>query len=327
MAQDDRHLRLLTALAPRSLLVVPLRARGRVLGAISLASEDPGHYSAGLPAMVEDLALRAATAVDNTLLYREARQAIRTRDEFLSMASHELKTPLTTVLGQTQLLQRRFARGGAVGERERRSLAAVAAQVTRISRLIDTLLDIGRIDRAQLSIQTTPLDLGALVRRVATELQPTLERHTLGCRIVGEPLRVNGDELRLVQVIQNLLQNAVKYSPAGGPVDLLAERHGTQVRLAVADQGIGIPEDALPRLFDRFYRAGNTRQQQLAGLGIGLYVVKEIVTLHGGTVEVASREGQGSVFTVTLPLIHGEHGAETIHQEHGEHGAETIHNG
>ncbi|HWQ13417.1 MAG TPA: ATP-binding protein [Roseiflexaceae bacterium] len=303
ISQDEGHIELLSALAPRSVLVAPLRARGRVLGAISLASEEPGHYRAGTLAMAEDLAQRAAIAVDNTLLYREAQHAIRARDEFLSMASHELKTPLTALMGNAQLLQRRIARGKPIGDREQRSLVVIVEQVLRLNRLIDTLLDMGRIDRGQIAIQRAPLDLGALVRRVAAEFKPTLERHILSCHISGEPLVVSGDELRLVQVLQNLLQNAIKYSPAGGPVELRLERRADQARITVADQGIGIPPEALPRLFDRFYRAGNTRQQQLAGLGIGLYVVKEIVTLHGGTVEVASREGEGTAFIVTLPLL------------------------
>jgi signal transduction histidine kinase len=206
------------------------------------------------------------------------------------------------VLGNAQLLDRRTTRSGSLSEREGRSVRVIVDQVVRLNRLIDALLDIGRIERGQLTIQREPVDLGALVRRVTAEFQPALERHELHCIVVGEPLVIDGDELRLEQVLQNLLQNAVKYSPEGGPLEVRAEPCGVQVCVAVADQGLGIPPDAIPHLFDRFYRAGNTRRQQLAGLGIGLFVVREIVTLHGGTIEVASREGQGSVFTVHLPL-------------------------
>jgi signal transduction histidine kinase len=113
---------------------------------------------------------------------------------------------------------------------------------------------------------------------------------------------INGDALRLEQVLQNLIQNAIKYSPAGGPVTVRVEQQGETVRVAVADQGVGIPQEALPRLFQRYYRAANVDAGGIKGLGIGLYVVKEIVTLHGGTVTVDSAEGLGSNFTICFPL-------------------------
>jgi signal transduction histidine kinase len=133
-------------------------------------------------------------------------------------------------------------------------------------------------------------------------VQPTLTQHTLTCSDPGVGLIINGDALRLEQVLQNLVQNAIKYSPAGGAVAVQVEQRGQMVCVAVADQGIGIPQDALPNLFRRFYRAKNVEEQHIDGMGIGLHVVKEIVTLHGGEVTVASSEGQGSTFTVCLPL-------------------------
>ena len=134
------------------------------------------------------------------------------------------------------------------------------------------------------------------------EVQPGLTKHSIDWNAPSEALFVEGDELRLEQVVQNLLQNALKYSPLGGAVTLQVLRQGDMACLTVADQGIGIPEAALSQLFQRFYRADNADAQYISGMGIGLYVVKEIVELHGGTVAVESTEGSGSTFTVCLPL-------------------------
>lgn len=179
----------------------------------------------------------------------------------------------------------------------------VVGQAQRLNRMIESLLDISRIQVGQFRLETAPLDLCTLVERVVTEVQPALERHTVTCTHNGTPLLVMGDALRLEQVIQNLLQNAVKYSPDGGAVRVHVERRNGEVALSVADDGIGIPQAAQELLFQRFYRAPNAEAQRMSGMGIGLYVVKEIVTLHGGRVEVASREGEGSIFTVTLPAL------------------------
>jgi signal transduction histidine kinase len=144
------------------------------------------------------------------------------------------------------------------------------------------------------------------VGRVVEEFQPTLVNHTLHFQIPSGALIIYGDEMRLEQVVQNLLTNAVKYSPRGGPIVVQVEQHAQQVHLLVTDLGIGIPIHDQPDLFQRFYRASNVQTQYLSGMGIGLSVVKEIVTLHGGTVAVESSEGQGSTFAVCLPLG-GEH--------------------
>jgi signal transduction histidine kinase len=154
----------------------------------------------------------------------------------------------------------------------------------------------------QLSIVRAPLDLSALVRRVVAEIQLTLERHTIDYGDPGVALWVEGDELRLEQVLHNLIGNAVKYSPAGGAITVQVEQRESCACAIVQDQGIGIPVNSLPQLFTRFYRADNVNPHNISGMGIGLFVVKEIITLHGGTVEVASQESQGSTFTICLPL-------------------------
>jgi len=159
------------------------------------------------------------------------------------------------------------------------------------------------LDSGQLSIERAPLDLGALVRRVVEEIRPTLTSRAIELLNTDEPLIISGDELRLEQVLQNLIQNAIKYSLDNQTIDVRVERSGACVCVAIMDRGIGIPQAALPQLFQRFYRAPNVEDQHISGMGVGLYVVKEIVGLHGGEITVQSTEGQGSTFTVCLPLL------------------------
>jgi PAS domain S-box-containing protein len=232
----------------------------------------------------------------------EAQEAVRLRDVFLTIAAHELKTPLTSLLGNAQLLQRRSQRDGSATEPGAKAMRVIVEQAQRLNKMILGLLDVSRIETGRLSIERAPVDLCALVGRVVDEVQPTLVDHTLDCQIPSGTLIIDGDEVRLEQVIQNLLLNAVKYSPRGGPIVVWVEQHDHQARLLVMDVGIGIPIHEQPHLFQRFYRASNAATQYISGMGIGLSVVKEIVTLHGGTVAVDSSEGQGSTFAVCLPL-------------------------
>ncbi len=168
--------------------------------------------------------------------------------------------------------------------------------------LIRTLLDISRIERGQLTIDRQAIDLRALVRRLVDETQNNVERHTVLLTDTDQPVPILGDALRLEQVLQNLIGNATKYSPQGGTISIsLEQRHNTAC-ISVSDQGIGIPLTSIPQLFQQFYRAGNAEAQQIGGMGIGLYVVKEIVTSHGGEIIVTSIEGHGSTFTVELPI-------------------------
>jgi PAS domain S-box-containing protein len=304
-ARDDEQLALLRALGMHSYICVPLTARGDTFGAITLAMADSGrHYEDSDLALAEELAARVATSVENARLYRQAQDAVRARDQFLSIASHELKTPLTSLIGYTDLVQRRAARDSSLPERDRRAVQIIGEQAARLNRLVTALLDISRIETGQLSIERGVVELNGLTQRLVQEIaqaQPN-EIERIELHRSPEPLVVIGDELRLEQVIQNLIQNALKYSPAGGPVTVRLERSGDRACVEVADQGIGIPAAALPNLFRRFYRAPNVEQHQINGMGIGLFVVREIVQLHGGEIRVESQEGAGSAFTIELPL-------------------------
>jgi signal transduction histidine kinase len=243
---------------------------------------------------------------------QQAEQAVKMREVFLSIAAHELRNPLTPLLGQAQLLRRRRRAGDTMTERDERAIDTLVAQGRRLERLISGLLDLSRLEQGQLQLQRAPLDLAELAERVVAEVQPTAPGHSVSYQGPAAPLLVLGDAIRLEQMLLNLLQNAIRYSPEGGAVTLrLAGRDGLAV-LSVSDQGIGIPADELPRLFQRFARASNADAQQIEGTGLGLYVVAEIARLHGGSVQVASKVGAGSTFTVTLPLRPAAAGAALV---------------
>jgi signal transduction histidine kinase/DNA-binding response OmpR family regulator len=303
-AHDPQHLELLRALGLTSFICVPLEARGRILGAITIAMSESGrrYDKTDLP-LAEDLAHRVAAAIDNARLYRAAQDSIRMRDIFLSVAAHELRTPLTSLLGYTQLVERRAKHANTIGDRDRQALRVVADQATRLSKMVTSLLDISRLQLGQLSIDPLPLDLGALAARLVEEARPLLSQHRIECVGAATPALISGDELRLEQALQNLIQNAIKYSPDGGAIVVRVACDTARASVAVTDSGIGIPPESLPQLFQRFYRASNVDPQQISGLGVGLYVVKEIVELHRGTVDVSSEVGVGSTFTLSIPLL------------------------
>ncbi|NTU80067.1 MAG: hypothetical protein HGA45_11790 [Chloroflexales bacterium] len=232
----------------------------------------------------------------------QAEQAVKARDTFLSVASHELKTPLTALSGNAQLLKRRIAGSDRLTPAEQRNVDAIVEGSRRLRKLVDELLDHTRLQEGRLLLEPQYLDLGDLVAHVATEIRPTLTRHTLAVYRVPEALPIIGDPLRIEQVLLNLIGNGIKYSPSGGLIEVRLEYAEPWAVLEVCDQGIGIPAAALPLLFEQFYRASNAIDMHIAGMGIGLYVVKAIIERHGGTIRVSSTEGQGSTFRVCLPL-------------------------
>ena len=299
----DEEFGVLTAAHTPHTLRVPLVIRDVAQGAITFARRNREPFLPDDLRFAEELSRRAAMAIDNAMLYREAQEAIQVREAFLSVAAHELKTPLTSLLGFLDLLERRVTPGTVIGEREQRRITVATQQAHRLSKMVSSLLDLSRLQIGQLSIERAQVNLGELVRRIGEEQELTFAHsHQLEIAIQGELIYVIGDDLRLEQVVQNLLQNAVKYSPNGGLIRLLLDIHSPNARLRVEDRGLGIPREALGQIFGRFYRAQNTASYQVSGIGVGLYVVKQIVELHGGHVEVESVEGEGSTFTVLLPL-------------------------
>jgi signal transduction histidine kinase len=301
-ARDEEHLRLLRDLRIVSLMCVPLWARGKTLGAISLASSESGRrFGPEDLAFAQDLAARASVAIENARLYREARDAVRARDEFLSIASHELKTPLTTLQLQIQGLARkvRNTKGEPALEALSPRVTTSERQVERLTALINSLLDISRITSGRLDLDLEPVDLTAVVRDAAARFREDLVR--AGCAL---EIRTDGpcvgewDRVRLEQVVTNLLSNAAKYG-ASRPIEVTVRGDETGARLSVRDQGIGIPAEHQARIFERFERAVSDRHY--GGLGLGLWIVRQIVEALGGSIRVESVAGEGSTFTVLLP--------------------------
>lgn len=291
-------------------IAVPLVGRdGRNLGLIQLIDKVEGEFSADDEAMLVQLAQLTAIALENQQLLAEeqrarvaAEAAVRLREQFLSIASHELRTPLTSVLGYAQHFQRRAAHDGTLSDRDQRSLQQIITHAERLNRMIMTILDVSRIDQGRLQLEHAPLEITALVRETIMAIQGTAP-HQFNVTTLDSPLWVDGDALRLEQVLHNVLGNAIKYSPRGGTVTVALMATANNVQLVVRDEGIGIPAADLPYIFERFYRAGNVSADTISGVGIGLFVVQEIVNLHGGTIAVESEEGVGSSFTITLPRI------------------------
>jgi signal transduction histidine kinase/HAMP domain-containing protein len=297
----EEHLRVLRELGLHSAISLPLTARGQPLGAILLASARPGvPYGPRDLALAQELAWRASIAVDNARLYRQAQDTIRLREEFLSVASHELHTPLTPLQLQLQTLKRALAtRGSATSSELTLKLESALRQVKRLSRLVDDLLDVSRITAGRLSLQREEMDLAELTRELVERFGEQAE--AAGCAVhIDAPGLVSGawDCFRLEQVLVNLLSNALKYG-AGRPVDIQVVADGGLATWSIRDQGIGIAPEHLQRIFGRFERAVSARAY--GGLGLGLFIAHQMVHAHGGTLRVWSQPGAGSTFTVTLP--------------------------
>ena len=292
---------ILQELGIASWMCVPLVASGHVLGAISfVAAESKRRYDAGDLAIAEDLARRAALAADNARLYREAQEAIRARDEFLSVAAHELKTPMTSLRGYAQLLLRRFRRQGAFDpDLFQGALRTIDEQSDKLTRLVGQLLDISRIEAGRLTLERRVIDLAALAQGVVGTTRTTTGRRAIHLHAPATaPALV--DSLRLEQVLTNLLGNAVKYSPDDSPIEVeVSLPEPDRVRLSVRDRGLGIPVEHRPRIFDRFYQAH--AGGAYAGLGLGLYISRQIVELHGGSIEAEFPPDGGTRLIVSLP--------------------------
>lgn len=224
----------------------------------------------------------------------------RKKDEFLSVASHELRTPLTTVKGYTQLLTQI---GNDIDPEERLlHLRAILGEIDRMMGLISELLDVSRIETNRLMLDLQPTRWVELIERQASAFRLQFPKRRIVLNIAGPDVVVEVDPLRMRQVIDNLLSNAIKYSPEATDIEIEVAQVDGLVRTSVTDRGIGIPQDELPQLFERFHRARNVSSRYYGGLGLGLYIARAIVEAHGGKVTVVSEEGKGSTFTISIPL-------------------------
>lgn len=290
---------IIEALGLKSYMGTPLIARDRVIGAITFSSTEPQrHYTPDDLAFAEELAHRIALSLDNARLYSEAQKAITLRDDFISIASHELRTPVTSLKLYVQVLQKQLASRGE--ESLARSFSKMDAQLNKLTLLIQDLLNVSRIELGKLDFQEDWFDLNEVVKETVEQIQPTTSKHRI--RIEGKISRpVWGDVDRIGQVLTNLLTNAVKYSPQADTIIVrLTTAHDGAV-VSVQDFGIGIEKEHLAHIFDRFYRVNDPQEKTYPGLGIGLYIAHEIIKGHGGTLTAESEKEKGSLFSFTLP--------------------------
>jgi PAS domain S-box-containing protein len=312
----------------QSLIVVPLRARDRTLGTVSLytAQANSGRrFETADLTLAEELAGRAALALDNARLYKEAREADRRKDEFLAMLGHELRNPLAPIVTASHLL----GRSEGLDEQATAARDTIDRQVRHLVRLVDDLLDVARITRGKVKLHREAVELGPILSTAIEAARPLLDdrRHELAVSAPDDPIWVHADPARLTQVFGNLLTNAAKYMEEGGAVTVSVElsrvrpspsageiqepssalglgRTASAVTIRVRDRGVGIPAEMLPRVFDLFTQIGSALDRAQGGLGIGLSLVRSLVELHGGRVEAHSAgPGRGSEFVVRLPTV------------------------
>lgn len=298
-----------------SSIEVPLRATTGRIGIVAAWRTTPDQpYRDEDVVFLQELADRAALAIENTQLFvaeRSAREeaerlaveaqgAVRARDEFLSIAAHELKTPMTSLVGYAQLVLRQLARQGSVDpERVRLALKQIEAQSRRLGSLIDQLLDVARLETGKLQLHRQLIDLGELAAEIASLLAVGYPQRAV---VVQAPTQAAArvDPLRLGQVLTNLFENGLKFSPPGSAVRADLEREAGWVVIRVRDHGPGIPTEERGLVFDRFYQAEDAERQ--GGMGLGLYVSKQLVELHGGTIAIESPEDGGTCVVVRLPV-------------------------
>ena len=297
--RNQEQLRLAIELGAVSCLSLPLIARGRTLGVISLVLTDTDRtYGTTDLALGEELAHRAAVAIDNARLYREAQQANRIKDEFVATVSHELRTPLNAMLGWAHLL-----RSGSLDPiASERALETIERNARLQSQLIEDLLDISRIITGKLTLDLQNIEMVPVVEAAIQAVKPGADAK--GIRIESNliPCVVAGDANRLQQVVWNLLSNAIKFTPQGGQVTVSLDHVANNMEVSVRDTGQGIKEQFLPYVFDRFSQGDGSTARRHGGLGIGLAIVRHLVELHGGTVLAESTgEGRGATFTVSIP--------------------------
>ncbi|WP_437941970.1 PAS domain S-box protein [Sorangium sp. So ce341] len=311
-AHDPSHRGSLRAGGSGAVMVVPLVARGRTLGALTfVAAESSRRYSAADLAVAEEVAHRVTMAVENARLYQRAQRAIRTRDDFLAIVSHDLRNPLSSILTAAALLMKTLpASDQGARDRKRAEIILLAAQ--RMLRLIGDLLDVAAIEAGRLSMEKRRHAAGALVRD-AIEMEQALaaQKHLVleGEIGGGDGFDVRCDRERVLQVFTNLIGNAIKFTGEGGTITVRAEPRGEEALFAVADTGAGIRPDELPHVFDRFWQVAETAR---LGTGLGLTIAKGIVEAHGGRIWAESQHGAGATLFFTLPLVQPEGAAAGV---------------
>lgn len=299
MCAGPEHRELLQSLGLSSAMVVPIRAKGETLGAISLARTGGAPYGGEDVALAEEVARRAALAVENARLYQEARAAVRAREEVVAVVSHDLRNPINAVLIAATVLDE-FS-GEQMDSASRKQVGVIRRSAEQMNALVQDLVEVAAFESGEMPMQRRSVLPGVLLGAAEEMFAPIATERgvSLACEAEGELPAVWADYGRVLQLFSNLLGNALKYTPQGGAVEIGAARAGGSVRFWVRDTGQGIEREHLPHLFDRFWQA---RRGQGAGAGLGLAISRSIVQGHGGQIWVESDPGQGSTFQFTIPV-------------------------
>ena len=287
----------------RSYLAVPVKSvTGEVVGGLFFGHSDAGVFTEQHERLALGVAAWASVALENARLYSEAKVANRMKDEFLAVLSHELRTPLNAIVGYSRLL-----RGGILsGDKAARGLETLERNATWLTQLVEDVLDVSRIVSGKIRLDVQPVELPLIIDNAVSTIQPAADAKGVQVQTMVDPRvgHVSGDPGRLLQVVWNLVSNAVKFTPKKGRVQVRLERVNSHVEIVVSDTGMGISPDFLPYVFDRFRQAEAGTTRKTGGLGLGLAIVRHIVEMHGGTVEASSAgEGKGATFRVRLPLM------------------------
>jgi PAS domain S-box-containing protein len=289
------------AMMGTSYICVPLVSAGGTFGAMTFVfGESQRHYGEHDLEFAQEVAARAALAIENAFTYRRAHDANRLKDEFLATLSHELRTPLNAILGYAQMLNL----GVLKGERRSKAVTVLTRNAEALRQIIDDVLDVSRITSGKLRLNVRPVELDEILKNAVATVQPAADAKGVSLQMIidSQVPPVSGDPDRLQQVFWNLLSNATKFTPRGGHVQLRLERVPSSVQIVVSDDGQGIEPAFLPHIFERFRQADSRFSREHGGLGLGLAIVRELIELHGGTVSASSDgPGAGAAFTVCLP--------------------------
>ena len=299
-SRTKQELKLTRGLGITSAIIVPLFSQEKPIGAITfVTTESRRHYNQVDLVMAEEIAVRASVAIENAKLYKGSQDAITVRDEFISVASHELKTPVTSVKMFAQVLKKHSEQIGDTKAVDH--LTKMDKQLNKLTELIYDLLNVSKIQAGKMEFKHEFFDFDQAMEEVINVLQQSASKHKL--IVKGKTKKkVYGDEERLGQVMNNLVSNAIKYSPKAIKILINLSSDKKNVQVSVQDRGIGISKEHFSRIFERFYRAYNGNDKTYPGLGIGLYISSEIVKRHGGRMWVESSPGKGSVFTFSIPI-------------------------
>jgi len=316
---DTERVRLFRLLGLTSYMCVPLVAGGRSLGALTLANAESGRrYTADDLKFAEDIASRAALAVDNARSHEQLHQANRLKDDFLATLSHELRTPLNAILGYARMIS-----GGLIAaDKLLRAVQTIERNATTLTQMVEDVLDVSRIVSGKMRLNVQPVDLPLVLHEAVETIRPAAEAKRIRLNAIIDPQvsPISGDPDRLQQIVWNLLSNAVKFTPKEGQIQLRLERVNSSVEIIVSDTGTGIAPEFLPHLFERFSQADIDTTRQRTGLGLGLAIVRNLTELHGGSVYASSSgAGTGATFRVRLPvsIVHqGSTEEKRVHPRH-----------